>query len=106
VNLKPLSLVLQPALYLACSLLVLAQSQAPVFKVDSNLQSIAVQVTDKQGNHVHGLTASDFTLLEDERPQKIAFFESEFEPISLAILIDTGRSLGARQNFPSSALLS
>jgi VWFA-related protein len=93
VNLKPLSLVLQPALYLACSLLVFAQSQAPVFKVDTNLQSIAVQVTDKQGNHVHGLTASDFALLEDGRPQKIAFFESESEPISLAILIDVGRSM-------------
>ena len=81
------------ALLLVCSSWVLARSQAPVFRVDSNLQSIAVRVTDKQGNHVQGLSASDFTLLEDERAQRIAFFAAEHQPISLAILIDAGRSM-------------
>lgn len=71
----------------------LAQSKTPVFKVDTDLQSVAVQVTDHHGNAVHGLTASDFTLLEDGKPQKIAFFETESEPISLAILLDSGRSM-------------
>jgi VWFA-related protein len=70
-----------------------AQSQATVFVANTNLQSIAVQVIDKQGNHVKGLSASDFTLLEDGHPQKIAFFEAEAQPISLAILIDSGRSM-------------
>jgi hypothetical protein len=79
------------ALLLACSLSALAQSQAPVFRVETNLQSISVEVTDKQRNDVHGLTASDFTLLEAGQPQKIAFFEAESEPISLAILIDSSR---------------
>jgi hypothetical protein len=72
------------ALLLEWSPGALAQAPAPVFKVDTNLQSIAVQVGDKQGNHVHGLSASDFTLLEDGQRQKIAFFEAESEPISLA----------------------
>ena len=85
-----------PALLLGSSLFALAQSQAPVFKVDTNLQSIAVQVTDKHGNHVHGLAASDFTLLEDGRPQKIAFFAAESEPISLAILIDASLAMDFR----------
>jgi len=78
---------------LLCTLAFLAPAQTPVFKVDTNLQSIAVQVTDKQGNYVRGLTASDFTLLEDGKPQKIAFFEAESQPISLAMLIDVGRSM-------------
>ena len=73
--------------------MALAQSQAPTYKVDTNLQSIAVQVTDRHGNHVHGLTASDFTLLEDGRPQKIAFFSAESEPVSLAILIDSSLAM-------------
>ena len=84
---------LSAALLLGWPLGALAQSETPVFKVDTNLQSIAVQVTDKQGNHVRGLTASDFTLLESGRPRKIAFFEAESEPISLAILIDSSRSM-------------
>lgn len=83
----------RPPALLLCSLTALAQSQAPVFKVDTNLQSIAVQVTDKQGNHIHSLAASDFTLLEDGRPQKIAFFGAESEPVSLAILIDSSLSM-------------
>jgi Ca-activated chloride channel family protein len=81
------------ALLLGCSLSALAQSQPPAFRVETNLQSISVQVTDKQRNEVHGLTASDFTLLEAGQPQKIAFFEAESEPISLAILIDSSRSM-------------
>ena len=89
-NPKSVFLVLCRALF---ALSVFAQSQTPVFKVDTNLQSIAVQVTDKQGNHVPGLSASDFTLLEDGRPQKIAFFAAERQPLSLAILIDAGRSM-------------
>ena len=72
---------------------LLGQSQTPVFTVDANLQTIAVQVTDRHGNDVSGLTASDFSLLEDGRPQKIAFFEAAAQPISLAILLDVGRSM-------------
>ena len=80
-------------LLLLCTLSFLGQSQTPVFTVDTNLQSIAVQVTDKHGDDVPGLTASDFSLLEDGRPQKIAFFEAQAQPISLAILLDVGRSM-------------
>jgi len=93
VNPRSLWLAFGPAVLLPYSLCVLGQSQGPVFKVNTNLQSIAVQVTDKQGNYVGGLTASDFTLLESGRPQKIAFFESESQPISLAIVLDVGRSM-------------
>jgi Ca-activated chloride channel family protein len=93
VNLRSLWLALGPALLLPCSLCVLAQPQGPVFRVNTNLQSIAVQVTDKLGKYVGGLTASDFTLLESGRPQKIAFFESQSQPISLAIVLDVGRSM-------------
>lgn len=81
------------ALLLMGSALALAQSEVPVFKVETNLQSIAVRVTDKQGNDVQGLSAEDFTLLEDGRPQKIAFFGVEYEPLSLTILIDSSNSM-------------
>jgi Ca-activated chloride channel family protein len=75
------------------ALLALSQSPVPVFKADTNLQSVAVQVTDRRGNGVRGLTASDFTVLEDGQPQKIAFFGAEDQPISLAILLDSSSSM-------------
>jgi len=93
VDAKSFFLVLGWTLLLGWLQFLPAQSQAPVFVTSANLQSISVQVTDKQGNHVKGLSASDFTLLEDGRPQKIAFFEAEAQPVSLAILIDSGRSM-------------
>jgi Ca-activated chloride channel family protein len=70
-----------------------AQSQEPVFRADVNLQSIAVQVTDKQGHDVRGLSAGDFIVLEDGRPQKIAFFGAEHQPISLLVLLDSSSSM-------------
>jgi len=74
-------------------LAVHAQSPIAVFKADAHLQSVAVRVTDKRGQGVRGLTASDFTLLEDGHPQKIAFFGTEEEPVSLAILLDCSDSM-------------
>jgi Ca-activated chloride channel homolog len=83
-----------------------AFGQTAVFKSDTTLQSIAVQVTDKQGNSVKGLTAADFTLLEDGRPQNIAFFGAEKQPVSLAVLLDSSGSmtLGGKLERASSLL--
>jgi len=79
-------------LFLFCVSLSLAQSP-PVFVSTTNLQSIAVRVVDKQGRNVHGLAASAFTLLEDGRPQQIAFFGAEDQPVSLALLLDSSWSM-------------
>ena len=87
------SLTWRLALLLMSSAPALAQSEVPVFKVETNLQSIAVRVTDRQGNDVHGLSAEDFTLLENGRSQKIAFFGVDYEPLSLTILIDSSSSM-------------
>ena len=73
------------AVALVSATLAVAQSESPVFRADANLQSIAVQVTDKQGRIVRGLTAADFTLLEDGHPQKISFFGAENQLRSHAV---------------------
>jgi Ca-activated chloride channel homolog len=74
-------------------------AQTPVFRSTTNLQSIAVQVVDKKGNFVPGLTVNDFTLLEDGRPQKIAFFGTHQQPVSLTILLDSSRSMDFGRKF-------
>ena len=81
------------ALFLLCASLALAQSQAPLFRADVDLQSLAVQVTDKEGRDVRGLSAADFTVLEDGHPQKISFFGAEDQPISLVVLLDSSSSM-------------
>jgi Ca-activated chloride channel family protein len=76
-----------------------ALGQTAIFRSTTHLQSIAVQVVDSKGNFVPGLTANDFTVLEDGRAQKIAFFGAQRQPASLAILLDSSRSMDFDRKF-------
>jgi VWFA-related protein len=51
-----------------------AQSPQPTFKVSVNVVDVDVTVKDAQGNFVTGLSAGDFEVLEDGKPQKIQTF--------------------------------
>ena len=51
-----------------------SSSKEETFKVQANSVTVDMIVTDHKGHHVPGLTASDFTILEDNVPQKIVSF--------------------------------
>ena len=53
------------------------QPQIFTLKVQSNLVVEAVEVKDKQGHFVQGLTAKDFVLTEDGVPQTIKYCEHQ-----------------------------
>ena len=53
------------------------QTQNFTLTVKSQLVIEAVQVRDKQGNFIRGLTAKDFTLTEDGTPQTIRYCEPQ-----------------------------
>lgn len=58
------------------------------------LVSVYVNVTDRNGAIVGGLTQNDFAVFEDGRPQKIAVFERVSEiPLNLTLAIDTSGSV-------------
>ena len=80
------------------ALLVLAplamSAQQTTFHVDVKLVNIFVNVTDKNGAIVGGLTRNDFAVFEDGRPQQIAIFERQSEvPLNLTLAIDTSGSV-------------
>jgi Ca-activated chloride channel family protein len=50
------------------------QTNKPVVHVDVNLVLLNVAVTDSKGHYVTGLRPSDFAVLEDKIPQKLATF--------------------------------
>lgn len=50
------------------------QDDGEVVRITSNLVQIDAVVTDKKGRQVTDLTAEDFEIYEDERPQKITNF--------------------------------
>jgi Ca-activated chloride channel homolog len=77
----------------------LAQSPQENIEVKVNLVNVFVTVTDSHGAPVGGLQKSNFQLLEDGTPQKIAVFDRESQlPLSIVLAVDT--SLSTRKDLP------
>lgn len=53
------------------------ESKGPVFRGDVNLIVVDVVVRDRSGAIVRGLTANDFEIREDNRPQQVVSFNVE-----------------------------
>jgi VWFA-related protein len=69
---------------------------AATLKVQANEVLLPVTVRDKHGNLVTNLTAADFTLTEDNRPQVIKSFSIQSDlPFLCGLLVDTSRSVSS-----------
>jgi len=84
-------------LSIACAAAIFAQTapkQTPtpddeIIKVDSQLVMIPVAVTDQQGVAVSGLTAADFRVIENGKPQVIdSVGSADKVPLDIALLFD------------------
>jgi Ca-activated chloride channel homolog len=62
------------------------------FRVQVEMVSLPVVVTDREGYHAKNLKAEDFAVLEDGVPQDIAAFAPVEDPISVALLLDVSGS--------------
>jgi VWFA-related protein len=65
------------ALVLLCAASPSQQQSDYVFHAESDLVLVNVTVRDKSGKFVPGLKPEDFTILEDNKPQKIVSFDVE-----------------------------
>lgn len=63
-----------------------------VVRIETQLISVPAVVTDKTGRPLTGLSAADFQIFEDGRPQKIANFSTTEAPFEVALLLDTSGS--------------
>jgi VWFA-related protein len=72
---KTLALLLELALL--CSSVASQQQEEYTFRVETELVLVNVTVRDKNGNFVRGLKPQDFTILEDNKPQKVISFDIE-----------------------------
>lgn len=93
--------ILVPVLLVLSALPAVAVAQAdqqPVttLKVQAREVLLPVTVRDKKGEMVTNLTAADFTLTEDSRPQVIKSFTRESNlPFRVGLLVDTSRSVSS-----------
>jgi Ca-activated chloride channel family protein len=73
---------------------LLAYAQDVTLRMDVKLVNIFVNVTDRNGAIVGGLTRDDFSIKEDGRAQQISVFERQSElPLNLILAIDTSGSV-------------
>lgn len=66
--------------------------EAPLV-INTDLVTVIVSVTDREGRHVSGLDERAFTVFDDKSPQQIKFFSDADTPISLAVIFDTSNSM-------------
>jgi VWFA-related protein len=61
-------------------------------RVETNLVTVPVIASDRDGRYVTDLKAEEFNVSEDNAEQKVAFFATVTEPFSVVLMIDTSAS--------------
>ncbi len=69
-----------------------ANQQVPVFRATGDAVRIDVTVTRADGSLVKGLTAGDFEVLDNGRPQTVTGFVAEAQPVTASVLLDLSES--------------
>jgi Ca-activated chloride channel family protein len=89
-----------------------AAAQPPTtFRAGIDLVNIGVIVTDSRGNLVTGLTAEDFVVTEDGRPQTVRYFAAgdrsgpPAPEMHLGLLLDVSGSMGEDLGFTKTAAI-
>lgn len=71
--------------------------QQPTFKTGARTVAVYATVTDTDGRLVPDLTQEDFEIRDNGKPQPIAVFSNEVQPIAVVMMLD--RSGSMRGNF-------
>jgi len=74
--------------------------------VDVDLVTLPVNVVDKDGRIVAGLTQDNFQVFEDKVQQDIGLFKHEDIPLNMGLVIDNSGSMKAKRERVHSAALS
>src|SRR5215203_2526019 len=91
-----------------CALTVVAQDDDDVIRVDTDLVVLNVTVTDKAGQYVKGLKASDFKIYEvgvEVPSNMITSFSLQESPYAAVVLLDSSGSMEARFSLARSAAI-
>ena len=68
-------------------------AQEPTFKSGTEIVSLFVTVADAQGRLVPDLTKDDFEVTDNDKPQPLVYFESDAQPITVMVMLDTSGSM-------------
>ncbi len=74
----------------------MAQEPEPIFRSESDLVVLHVNVLDGRSDAVPGLTQDAFRIVENDRPQQITFFTAADLPVAAGLILDSSSSMIAR----------
>ncbi len=63
-----------------------------ILRIETNLVTVPVKVSDRSGRFIAGLKKEDFKVFEDDAEQEIAYFSKVEEPFTIVLLIDMSYS--------------
>jgi VWFA-related protein len=66
--------------------------QDDVIRIDTDLVTIPVRISDKSGRAVPNVQQSEFKIFENGTEQEIAYFQNEDQPFTVALLLDMSYS--------------
>jgi Ca-activated chloride channel family protein len=70
-------------------------AQQPTFKGGTRIVPVMTTVTDAERRLVPNLEQSEFTILDNGKPQEIVLFENEVTPFTVVVMLDTSASMTA-----------
>ncbi len=68
-------------------------AQQPTFRAGTQIVSLFATVTDADKRLVPNLTQDDFEVFDNDKPQPLAFFQNEIQPITVVVMLDTSASM-------------
>ncbi len=71
-----------------------SKSSDDTIKLETQVVSLTVSITDKQGQPVTGLEKPAFQIFEDNVPQEISYFSYRDQPLSVSVVFDLSGSMG------------
>ena len=70
-------------------------AQEPTFRSSTRIVPIIATVTSADGRLVPNLEQDEFTILDNGKPQEIAFFQNEVQPFTVVVMMDKSASMTA-----------
>ena len=74
------------------------RSPLTVFRAESNLVVLHVNVFDRRSDAVPDLPQESFKVFEDDKPQEITFFSGADVPVAVGLILDSSGSMIAREH--------
>ena len=85
--------VLTAAALLVLTVAAVRAQQEPTFRSGTSIVPILATVLDNSGRLVPDLERSDFTILDNGKPQDVVFFQNDVQPFTVVITLDFSFSM-------------